>query len=213
MGEEKIGIIKVGGRNKDIIYKITENSCYEVISHAERGGGYHTIKINGKENYIHRWYYMKMHPEIDMTDLDVRHKCDNRHCINLDHLEHGTRKENINDIYIRDRHRFKLTNEEILDIAFNKTLSNKEMAEKYNIKDIKSVGRIRSGKTWSNVTGIKYDKEKTIKKDNPMKFIIKLGENRWRVLIKVKNKNHHIGNFTKLEDAIKARDDYLNNIA
>jgi hypothetical protein len=207
-----IGVIKVGGRNKDIIYKITESGCHEVISHTERGGGYHSIKINGVVHYIHRWYYIKMHPEIDMTDLDVRHKCDNRHCINIDHLEHGTRQENINDIYIRDRHRFELTNDEILDIAFNKTLSNKEMAKKYNIKDVKIVNKIRNGKTWSNITGIKYIKGKTNKKESPLKFIIKIREDRWRVLVKIQNKNRHVGYFKKMEDSIQARDEYLNSI-
>ena len=208
--ENNIGRIQVGGDHKDIIYMIMENGCHEIISHAERGT-YHGIKIDGKTEYIHRWYYIEMHPEVDMTGLDVRHKCDNRHCININHLEHGTRKENINDCYIRDRHRFKLSNDEILDIAFNKTLTNKEIAEKYNI-NVKNVYKIRNGKTWSSITGIKYLGDKINKKENPMKFIIKFNENRWRVLVKIKNKNHHVGYFESVEDAIKARDEYLEKI-
>lgn len=33
----------------------------------------------------------------------VRHKCDNRKCINLDHLELGTQKDNIHDALDRGR--------------------------------------------------------------------------------------------------------------
>lgn len=196
--ENNIGRIIVGGRNKDIIYKICENGCHEIISHAERGE-YHCIKINGELQYIHRWYFIKMHPEINMVGLDVRHKCDNRHCINIDHLEYGTRKENITDIYVRDRHRFDLTNDEILDIAFTE-ISHKEMAKKYNI-DVKIVQKIRNGKTWSTITGIQYQK----KKENKIKFIYQV-KGRYRVLIKINNKNHSFGSYETLEEAIKVRD-------
>lgn len=163
-----------------------------------------------------------MHPEIDMTNLDVRHKCDNKHCINTEHLEHGTRKENIEDIYVRDRYRFKqfnLSNKEILDIAFNKELSDREMANKYNIKT-KSVREIRSGKRWFNVTGIKYDpnlqqerekrEERDYLLDNKLRYIHKDKHKEiWRVLIKVKNKNYHIDRYKILEIAVQARDTYL----
>ena len=146
-----------------------------------------------------------------MTNLDVRHKCDNRHCINLDHLEHGTRKENINDIYIRDRHRFKLGNEDIINIASDTNASNIDLAKKYDIKDVKTVRKIKSGKTWSSITGINYTpKQKIITDDIGLKYILKDKNSEiWRVLIKIKNKNYSVGRYKTIEMSIKVRNTYL----
>ena len=148
-----------------------------------------------------------------MTNLDVRHKCDNPKCINLEHLEHGTRKENINDIYQRDRHRFNLRNKEILEIASIQNMTNREIADKYNV-NIKRVNNIRRGKFWSNITGIEFiqkDKQMNLNPDEiGLKYIFKeTGTDVWRVVIKVKNKNYSVGRHQSINKAIEIRNTYL----
>lgn len=49
-----------------------------------------------------RYMWTLIHEEIPAGQV-VRHKCDNPFCINTDHLELGTQKENIRDMIERGR--------------------------------------------------------------------------------------------------------------
>jgi hypothetical protein len=66
----------------------------------------------------HAWSYMHFNDEIIPDGLEVRHKCDNRICCNPDHLELGTRKQNVDDML--ERHPKpcgrKFTKEQVLEI-------------------------------------------------------------------------------------------------
>ncbi len=42
-------------------------------------------------------------PGVNMDGLDVMHSCDNRKCVNIDHLSLGTRKENLQDMIQKGR--------------------------------------------------------------------------------------------------------------
>lgn len=82
----------------------TADSCVE-HSRKERGPGYGYEQHNGKQVLSHRLAYCKRH-DIPLRDIDgmvVRHKCDNPKCINPDHLEIGTQKENMRDMDRRGR--------------------------------------------------------------------------------------------------------------
>lgn len=85
----------------------------------------------------------------------VRHKCDNRRCINLAHLELGTWADNSNDMKVRGRqntHRgetrsdAKLTLLQVHEIAAS---SEKQwiIADRYGIRQ-STVSRIKAGKRW-----------------------------------------------------------------
>ena len=63
--------------------------------------GYGHFIENGKTIYAHRKAYELAYGAIP-KGLLVRHKCDNRICINPDHLEIGTQRQNLQDW--RDRH-------------------------------------------------------------------------------------------------------------
>jgi hypothetical protein len=63
------------------------------------GNGYGHVQTNwGKEigRYAHRISYLYFNGDIPDNQL-IRHKCDNRRCVNPDHLEIGTKKENNRD--------------------------------------------------------------------------------------------------------------------
>ena len=53
------------------------------------------------DGYTHRWSYKYYHKENIPDGYDVRHKCDVRACVNPDHLELGTRKQNVQDMLER----------------------------------------------------------------------------------------------------------------
>jgi len=212
--KNNIGIIKVEGNHKDIVYKIKDNGCHEIISHASSGkSGYFKIKINGKAYDIHRWYYIKLNPEIDMINLDVRHKCDNRKCINPEHLEHGTRKENVNDMLIRNRQLSELSEQEVLDII-NKyntgTYKYVDLSKSYGVAS-STIRDIFIGKTWKHLTGIKPNDYQLINNKSNIqsneKYIYWDKANyKWRVNIIVNGKTINIGRFENLAKAIIERD-------
>lgn len=216
MNKKEFGKIIVGGNHKDIIYKITEDDCYEIVSHCESGNGYHKIKVNGKALDIHRWYYMKMHPEIDMTNLDVRHKCDNRHCINIEHLEHGTRQDNVNDMLERDRQKSKLTQDDVVNIIklFNENKLNYiQISKIYNVSP-STIKDIFRGYSWSYLTNIKKNDYPLLSRNcnikSNEKYITWDSKNKkWRVIVYYNGRNMDLKRYVNLDEAIKVRDEFL----
>lgn len=65
--------------------------------------GYGRIRYNGKKVYAaHRLVYELANGSIPDGQV-VRHKCDNMACINIQHLELGTQKQNVHDMLERGR--------------------------------------------------------------------------------------------------------------
>ena len=59
--------------------------------------GYTTVSFYGKSVGLHRFVYISLNPDIDVTRLVIRHRCDNPKCINPEHLIHGTHRDNMLD--------------------------------------------------------------------------------------------------------------------
>lgn len=93
---------KPSALKKKIDYKIDENGCFNCISHKPCKGGYPQITYNRTPQRLHRFIFKEMFGEIP-EGLVVRHKCDNRVCINPEHLELGTIQDNNNDRITRGR--------------------------------------------------------------------------------------------------------------
>ena len=140
-----------------IKYKIVENGCWECTSHCTNDVGYVKVHNKGKQESGHRYMYRKYYGDIPQGKV-VRHKCDNRWCVNPNHLSIGTHADNVKDRVKRNRSaigvnngRSKLKELEVLEIFKDNTTPKMQLARKFNI-DPKVVRDIKQRKTWKHIT-------------------------------------------------------------
>lgn len=102
------------------------------IEHKQKGdkAGYGRLNFKGKLYSAHRTVYMRTH-NLEPDDIDgmvVMHKCDNPRCINPEHLELGTHKDNTQDMLTKGRNKptRKLSSEEVRFIRKHYKFRDKE---------------------------------------------------------------------------------------
>jgi len=95
----------------------------------------------------------------DIKGAVVRHKCDNPSCVNPDHLELGTAKDNMADMISRGRRvdhlgttngKSKLTELDVAAIRSEKLLTQYELAAKYNVSR-EAISAIITRRTWKHI--------------------------------------------------------------
>lgn len=148
-----------GNRRKEITWEVDDNGCWNCTSHAPNGDGYPGIKRNGKNMKIHRYMYEKYKGEIS-DGLHSLHKCDNRMCINPEHLFLGTNADNVADKMAKGRckpgkgeHHWKskLTEKDVIKIKTELNhLNRNEIAEMYGVQP-SAISKIRAGRTWNKI--------------------------------------------------------------
>ncbi|UOF77959.1 endonuclease [Caudoviricetes sp.] len=69
-----------------------------------RGAGYGQFWTGERLEDAHRYSY-RMHKGAIPQGQVVMHSCDNRLCVNPDHLSLGTQKDNLLDMYAKGRNR------------------------------------------------------------------------------------------------------------
>lgn len=118
----------------------TERGCLEYTG-CIQSNGYSRATIRRQSDYGHRHAFRLAHGEIP-DGLDVCHKCDNRRCINPDHLFLGTRLENMQDAVSKGRQarglnlpQAKLSPEHVDQIVSlaKQGLPYREIAERFGI--------------------------------------------------------------------------------
>lgn len=145
-------------RRKPIEYETNDNGCILIVSHAPiKNGGHIYLKINGKQQSLHRFIYESHHGEIP-DNMVIRHKCDNPNCANIEHLEIGTHQENVQDRVKRNRTakgknngRAKMDEDKVRFVRDNPNLSNTELARMFGV-DRKVIYNIRNNINWINVS-------------------------------------------------------------
>jgi plasmid stability protein len=137
-------------------WKVNENTnCWEVTSHKPNCDGYPCIQDNHRPKTICRFNYEKSYGEIP-RDKVLRHTCDNRLCINPEHIIIGTQKDNMQDMIDRNRNvkgesvgTHKLTEEDVINIR----ASNEgavPLAKKYGIH-YSNIHFIRKRQSWKHI--------------------------------------------------------------
>lgn len=122
----------------------------DCIDHGRRKGKFdYSYKWrNGKQYPAHRLVYADTHG-LDVStmpfDQVVRHICDNKRCINPNHLIIGSRHDNSTDMVLRGRTRSRLTQNDVLQILKSATPVS-VLAEKYDVSR-STIRRIKSKQT------------------------------------------------------------------
>lgn len=137
--------------------RICDNGCIEYTGTLTRDG-YGQFWHDGHW-LAHRAAWVLEHGDIPKS-LEIMHSCDNRRCINIEHISLGTHIENMQDCKQKGRNNIsgagfgnkngrRLTKDQASDI---KTSSDKviELAKRYDVCAT-SIRNIKTGKTWKNV--------------------------------------------------------------
>lgn len=136
--------------------EVSDDGCWLWVG-SKFKSGYGKIKVRGKTGRTHRLMLARTLGRELGKGMDVLHSCRSRHCCNPDHLREGTRKENETD-KIRDETtnrgekngQTKLTEEQVRAIQSDPR-THQVIADEYGLCR-RSVGNIKSGKTWSHLT-------------------------------------------------------------
>lgn len=135
---------------------VSEN-CWEWLA-CKNGGGYGLFWFGGWMQKAHRVSWIIYNGSIPES-MHVLHKCDNRNCVNPDHLFLGTNVDNVSDKVRKGRQSSmpgekhpmaKVTFSEVSEIRewFAKGLSQTRLAEMYGLTP-SGIWRIVRNKTWT----------------------------------------------------------------
>ena len=128
------------------------SDCWVCTSHAPDSSGYPSTGRNGKPTRLHRYVYEKFVGSIP-EGMCIMHKCDNKLCINPNHLEIGTIEKNTSDAWKRGLAHSKLSKQDV-DFILKSKLNQTSLAEIFGVSQA-AISLIRLGR---NVARFKKEK-------------------------------------------------------
>src|SRR5712664_64925 len=140
-------------------YTIQPYGCWEWEDSCDTTG-YGRMRFEGKQQQVHRLSWLRNKGPIP-EGLFVLHKCDNRKCLNPDHLFLGNHADNAADREAKGRganrsgadngHAYLNENEvRAIRTELAAGTACAELAERYNVS-WPTIKYIKIGKTWRNV--------------------------------------------------------------
>lgn len=141
----------------------SENGCWE-WNGAKRWNGYGKFSHYKKTILAHRFSYEFYFGPIE-EGFFVLHKCDNRGCVNPEHLFIGTQKDNMIDMVSKDRHakvkikcscelnpksKLKINDIDEIIAKYKNGLSSRKIASEYNVSKT-MILNIVNGKNWIHI--------------------------------------------------------------
>ena len=135
--------------------RLPDNGCW-VWKGSLANKGYGRLYHNGENVFAHRFSWRLYNGPIN-NDLCVLHRCDNRACVNPDHLFLGTDADNCRDrhqkgrtVNVRgERHgRRKLTEQQVKAIRRSKK-PGVQLARLYGVSDT-TISKIRNRLKWTH---------------------------------------------------------------
>jgi len=135
-----------------------ETGCWNWTAYVSPRNGYGQIWAYRRKWRVHRLSYILHRGEIP-DGIDVCHHCDNRACVNPDHLFLGTRDDNMADMVAKGRQRpcigtkhgrAKITEADVIEIRAIQGIPHTKIAQQYGISKTQ-VSTIRAGKYWKHV--------------------------------------------------------------
>ena len=129
------------------------SNCWNWEGYIEKNGYGHASYKN-KTIRAHRLSYILFKNDIN-PDLVLCHSCNNRKCVNPDHLRQDTRSSNAIDmVYAKNQMQQKLSVDEVIEIK--KALKHyykgqvNDLAHFYKVNH-RTISGIKTGKRWSHV--------------------------------------------------------------
>ena len=147
-----------------------ETGCIEWTKHLNING-YGTLKYKQKNKMAHRFMWEYKFGEIPEGKI-ICHKCDNRKCVNPEHLFLGTTQDNVDDKMRKGRFvasvgeksgLSKLTSEQIIAIK-NDVRAQQAIAKDFGITQ-SNVSLIKQNKSWKHIDYIVSEDKKITVKD------------------------------------------------
>ena len=142
------------------VSKAEENACWE-WSGALRWNGYGVFRHLNKSVLAHRASFI-IHKGPIPDGCVICHSCDNRKCCNPNHLWSGTQKENLQDMFNKNRDakskpkgscqnhpraKLKNTDIDIIKNEYKSGISSRIIAKKYNVSK-RTILNVVQGKNW-----------------------------------------------------------------
>jgi hypothetical protein len=155
---QRIGQRTIAERLRGKIFIDPQSNCWNWTG-SKDSHGYGQINIRGLTRLCHRISY-EIHIGKIKDQLHVLHKCDNRACVNPDHLFLGTNSDNVADKIAKGRQPrrpnianrgssngwAKLSEKDVVSIQSSCDLQ-KNLAIRYGVS-VAQISRIKSGKRW-----------------------------------------------------------------
>ena len=122
--------------------------------HGTTADGYGSVRFQGRTWRANRLAYILTKGEIP-DNLGVLHKCDNKLCINPEHLYLGDQKDNVKDA-LYSGNKFgtaKLSKQFVIDILkshYNDNVNGMRLSERYNVSFV-AIYEILKGNHYSDI--------------------------------------------------------------